>query len=182
LNSVDLPLPENQILATALATQLRAALSELTIHSFPDEESYVRIDTPVLIGPDSESLQRVAAVATAAESPYFILEKIRHGDRDVEASAPQVAHLRARTPVLVDDIISTARTMIKTLAHLKHAGQPAPVCMAVHAVMAGAAYEELRTAGAAEVVTCNTILYPSNAIDATPLIADAILALDLGAR
>jgi ribose-phosphate pyrophosphokinase len=150
------------------------------VHAAPLLSKWIqnRIDAPVLIGPDSESLQWVAEVATAAQSPYVILEKIRHGDRDVEVSVPQVAHLRARTPVLVDDIISTARTMIETITHLKHAGLPAPVCVAVHAVMAGAAYKDLLAAGATEVVTCNTILHPSNAIDVMPLIADAVRALN----
>jgi ribose-phosphate pyrophosphokinase len=37
----------------------------------------------VLIGPDSESEQWVAAVASAAATPFTVLEKIRHGDRNV---------------------------------------------------------------------------------------------------
>ena len=81
------------------------------------------------------------------------------------------------TPVLIDDIISTGRTMIETIAHLQRAGLPAPVCVGVHAVMAGTAYTDLITAGAAVVATCNTIAHASNAIDVTPLLADAVRAL-----
>lgn len=41
------------------------------------------IEKPLIIGPDSESKQWVAAVASDAEAPYRVLEKVRHGDRDV---------------------------------------------------------------------------------------------------
>lgn len=136
-----------------------------------------RVNSPLLIGPDSESVQWVTAVAAAADAPCLVLEKTRYGERDVRISVPQVERWRARTPVLVDDIISTGRTMIETIAHLKHAGLPAPVCMGVHAVMAGTAYADLMAAGTAEVVTCNTIAHASNAIDVMPLIADAVRAL-----
>jgi ribose-phosphate pyrophosphokinase len=38
-------------------------------------------------------------------------------------------------PILVDDIISTARTMIETVGHLKNAGMKQPVCIGIHPVM-----------------------------------------------
>lgn len=64
--------------------------------------------------------------------------------------------------------------MIETLAHLKRAGLAAPVCLGVHAVFADRAYEDRLAAGAARVVTCNTIPHPSNAIDLSEQIAAAI--------
>ena len=83
------------------------------------------------------------------------------------------AGTHARTPVLVDDIISTARTMIETGGHFHCAGLAPPVCIGVHAVFAADACEALR-AGAARVVTCNTILHTSNAIDVEDLLASPL--------
>ncbi len=293
MNTVVVPLPGNMALATSVAAQLGATLGELTVHTFPDKETYVRLDTPVtgrevimvctldrpdekflplaftasaakqlgaarvgliapylgylrqdtrfksgegitsatfggllsqavdwivtvdphlhryralseiyaipchvvhaapllaqwiktrismplLIGPDSESLQWVSAVAAAADAPYLVLEKTRYGDHDVRIAVPHVERWRARTPVLVDDIISTGRTMIETIIHLKRAGLCAPVCLGVHAVMAGNAYENLLAAGAAERVTCNTISHASNGIDVSSVIAAALPTL-----
>ena len=79
--------------------------------------------------------------------------------------------------MLADDIISTGHTLLETIAHLKRAGLPAPVCIGVHAVMAQSAYANLLATGVAEVVTCNTITHASNGIDVMPLIADAVRAL-----
>lgn len=135
------------------------------------------VNSPLLIGPDAESEQWVAAVAHAAGAPYVILQKIRHGDHDVEISVPEVERWRACTPVLVDDIISTAHTMMETVAHLHKAQLAAPVCIGVHAVFAGDAYEKLLASNVACVLTCHTIPHVSNAIDLSDLLAEAALAL-----
>ena len=132
------------------------------------------VERPLLVGPDAESEQWVQAVAGDAGAPHVVLQKIRRGDRDVEVSVPDVERWRSHTPVLVDDIISTARTMIETVRHLARAGLPRPICVGVHAVFADGAYEQLLAAGAERVVTCNTIAHPSNAIDVVALLAQGI--------
>lgn len=81
---------------------------------------------PVLVGPDQESEQWVAQVATGAGCPYTVLSKVRSGDREVAVSLPDAAQLAGRTPVLVDDIVSTARTMIAAVERLKAAASPRP--------------------------------------------------------
>ena len=128
------------------------------------------IKNPVLIGPDSESMQWVSEVARQADAPFLILEKKRRGDKDVEVSVPEVEKYLERTPVLVDDIISTAHTMLETITHLKKAEMKPPTCIGIHGIFADDAYEKLVQAEA-EIITCNTILHPSNKIDLTRLIA-----------
>ena len=132
------------------------------------------VKDPVLIGPDSESEQWVSVVARDADAPFTVLEKTRLGDSDVRVTVPHVERYTDRMPVLVDDIISTARTMIETVGHLKTMGLQAPWCIGTHGVFAGTAYEDLIAAGAARVITCNTITHPSNAIDVSSLVVPAL--------
>lgn len=132
------------------------------------------IERPVLVGPDSESWQWVSDVAARAKAPFTVLEKTRRGDRDVEVSVPEIDRWRDHTPVLVDDIISTGRTMIETVGHLKRLGLPPAVCIGVHGVFAGEAFAELQRSGASRIVTCNTIPHESNAIDLTPELEAAL--------
>jgi len=141
-------------------------------HAAPLLSAWIRANVrdPLLIGPDSESAQWVAAVADGAGAPYTVLRKKRLGDRAVRVS-PLPAGDRARTPVLIDDIVSTAQTMIETVGHLRRARYKPPVCVAVHAIFADGAYESLVRAGAAQIVTCNTVPHPSNAIDVGDLLA-----------
>ena len=132
------------------------------------------VDTPVLIGPDSESEQWVSQVAAGAKCPFVVLQKQRYDDRRVEVSVPDADRLRGRTPVLIDDIVSTARTMIAAVEHLIKAELASPVCVGVHAIFAGTAYEDLLRSGASRVVTCNTIAHRTNMIDVHPLVAAQI--------
>lgn len=146
------------------------------IHAAPLVSDWIRqsVVNPIIIGPDSESEQWVSKVAAAANAPFLVLEKVRHSDHEVEVSKPVVVAYQGYTPVLVDDIISTAHTMIETVGHLRVAGMAAPVCIGVHPVFAGSAYDDLIVAGAAQVISCNTIQHPSNRIDVTDMLAMAI--------
>lgn len=132
------------------------------------------VPRPALLGPDSESAQWVTAVASAAAAPYQVLRKIRTGDREVEISLPDIDALRGRTPVVVDDIVSSGNTMLATLAHLRALGLPPAVCVAIHAVFADGAYEALRAAGAARIVSTDSIAHSSNGIGLAAPIAAAV--------
>lgn len=160
----------------------RSSLSEIysipniIIHAADYISSWIKnnIHNPVLIGPDSESEQWVSEVAKNANAPFIILQKIRHGDNNVEVSVPEIEKYKSYTPVLVDDIISTARTMIETVGHLNKAAMKPPVCIGVHGIFAGNAYDELIKSGVEKIVTCNTIPHKSNEIDLTDAIALSI--------
>jgi len=161
------------------------SLSELygiptrTVSAMPVIIDWLRheVRQPLLIGPDRESTQWVAAVAAELNAPYLVLDTIRHGDNAVEIVMPELAGWIGHTPVLLDDILSTAQTMITAVRQLKQHGLPDPVCVAVHPILVGDALSGLLAAGAARVVSCNTIAQPSNAIDVMPLIAAAVRTL-----
>lgn len=131
------------------------------------------VSRPLIVGPDEESKQWASGVAAAAAAPHVVLSKVRRGDADVVATLPDLSSHRGRTPVLVDDIISTGHTMIAAIQLMRQGepGLPAPVCIGVHAVFAAGAYEQIRNAGAARVVTTNSVPHPSNGIDVVPAIA-----------
>ena len=132
---------------------------------------------PLIVGPDSESEQWAAEVAAACAAPHAVMRKMRLGDRRVEIEAPPLAQWKERTPVLLDDIISSARTMALATTKIREAGLGAPVCVGVHGIFSPDALAVLREAGAARVVTTNTIAHETNAVDVSPLVARAIDSL-----
>lgn len=134
------------------------------------------VTRPLVIGPDGESEQWAARVAEAAGCPYEVLTKERFGDRDVQVSVPHVAAYLEHTPVLVDDIISTGRTMQQAARQLQDAGLCAPVCIGVHGIFAEGALQEMQAAGL-RVVTSNSIPAPGEQIDLAPLLAEGLRAL-----
>jgi len=154
------------------------------VYSIPTEVAHaaqaiagwVRHHVPraILVGPDAESAQWVTAVAALCDAPSVVLEKTRRGDRDVAVSAPTLDGWRDRTPVIVDDIISTGRTMIEATTQVLRAGGSPPICIGIHAVFAGPSHAELLAAGAAEIVTCDTIAHATNQIGVGDAIAQAV--------
>lgn len=135
---------------------------------------------PHVVGPDEESEQWVRDVATRAGCPYSVLRKERRGDRSVAIALPDTQALQGRTPVLVDDIVSSGRTMATAVRELRARGLAAPVCIAVHPLFADDAAELLGAAGAARIVSCNTLPHPSNTIDVTPVLAAAVRGIARG--
>lgn len=155
------------------------SIPTVNVHAAPAIAAWVRqrVEAPVFIGPDVESQQWVADVATRIGAPYVALEKVRRGDRNVSVSAPDLDDHADKTPVIVDDIVSTARTMIETVGHLRELETADPICIGVHAIFADDALSALRDAGAAQIATVNTIPHQTNAIDVAPLVADGYRAL-----
>ena len=128
---------------------------------------------PLIVGPDAESAQWVTAIAADVPCPYAVLSKHRLGDREVDIAKPNMDIWRARQPILVDDIISSAATMIEAARLLAELGMPKPICVGIHGLFAERAYERLMK-GVAHIATTNTVPHESNEIDLGPLIAGAV--------
>lgn len=133
------------------------------------------VESPLLIGPDEESLQWVKEVA--GKFPYIVLKKVRYEDGHVEITWPEIGDLGTRVPVLIDDIISSGSTMLQAIRHLKDHGMSSPFCMAIHPVFSGNSYQELQNIGVKGIITCNSILHPSNQIDLAPLLTQALKSI-----
>ena len=159
------------------------ALSEIysipnrVIHATDLIADYIRhhINQPLVIGPDSESEQWANAVAERAGCDAIVLNKIRRGDHDVEVSLPQLENYPNYQPILIDDIISTGRTMIKAAENIVNLKGKPPICIGVHGVFAEGALSEMQEADIAQILTCNTIAHSTNAIDVIELLAAAVI-------
>jgi len=138
-----------------------------TIHAAPFIADWIlkNIKNPVIIGPDHESKQWVKKVANNAHAPYIVLNKLRPGDTEVKETIPDMRKYEGYTPVILDDIISTGKTMINAIKNLVKMRVEPPICIGVHAVFAAGAYEEMMAEGAKEIITCNTIKHSTNKID-----------------
>lgn len=160
----------------------RASLSEIysianaVVTAAPAIAQWIaqNVAKPLIVGPDAESEQWASEVAAACGAPHAVMSKTRLGDRKVEIQAPPLSQWQDRTPVLLDDIISSARTMALAAKRIREAGLHAPVCVGVHGVFSPDALPALRDAGAARIVTTNTIAHETNGIDVSALVAREI--------
>lgn len=154
------------------------SISSTVVHATSSIAQWIKnnIKQPLIVGPDSESEQWAKTTAEIVDCPYIVLQKERMGDRNVLVSDPKAGHYKDHIPVLIDDIISTGKTMIKTAEALIKNGLSAPVCIGVHALFSDDAYNEMKQADINNIVTCTTVPHESNAIDIASLLATAILA------
>lgn len=133
----------------------------------------IHVRNPVIIGPDGESAQLAEKIARQAGAPWTVFSKERRGDRQVRVSAPSLKDAIGRTPVLVDDIVSSGATMLQAIRILTSLDFVPAYCLAVHGLCSARTARQLmnRTAG---FVTCNTVRSATAALDVAPLIADAL--------
>jgi ribose-phosphate pyrophosphokinase len=127
----------------------------------------------VLVGPDAESRQWVEQVAQASGLDYVVASKERLGDREVKVTLPAYDYNNRRA-ILVDDVISSGKTLMETAARLRLAGASAVSAICTHALFAAGAETGMAEAGIQPVWSSNSIPHPSNCIDLTPLLAEAI--------
>lgn len=145
-------------------------------HAAPVVANWIKdnISEPFLIGPDSESEQWVSSMANIIGCDYKSLTKKRYGDKQVEITLPIDLKLDQKTPVFVDDIISSGVTMITAIKQLKSMTVSKPYCIGIHAVFNEQTLTLLKEAGAKSVITCNTIPHQTNQIDVTSVLMPVI--------
>ena len=135
------------------------------------------VSDPVIVGPDAESTQWASSVAQHLGVPWTVLQKTRTGDRQVSVSLPDPQALRGRSPVIVDDIASSGRTLAEAVTALRSLTSQAVICVVVHALLAPDAESVIRSRGVARFVSTNTVAHATNAIDVVPLLAERIRLL-----
>ena len=128
----------------------------------------------ILVGPDSESRQWVAAVAAHADLPFLIAEKTRHGDREVDISLPEAGRVRGRRAVIIDDLISSGATICRMADLLIKAGAAGVEAVAVHVLADAPALDAMAQAGVARIRSSSSIIHATNAFSLTPLFVAAL--------
>lgn len=137
-----------------------------------------KLDNPLLIGPDEESKQWVAAIAQRNQLDFHVARKVRFGDSDVQVTLP-VADYRGRHIVLVDDVVSTGHTLEAASRDLIPY-QPASInVMVTHALFVDDALERIKAAGVDQIWSCDSVIHPTNQIRLAKSLAQALIQLEI---
>jgi ribose-phosphate pyrophosphokinase len=109
-----------------------------------------------VVSPDAGGVERARFFAKKMEAALAIVDK-----RRVEMNVAEIMHVigdvNGRTCLVIDDLIDTAGTLVKTASALMENGATAVYACASHAVLSGAAVENISKSHFTEVVVTNTI-------------------------
>jgi len=134
-----------------------------------------RVPGALLLGPDEEALQWVAAAGAAHGLDHAVCHKQRLGDRDVRVALPDVP-LHGRAVVLMDDVASTGRTLVEAATAVLAAGAASVDVAVTHALFVGDAWAQLQAAGVRHVWSSDAVPHATAVVPITPLLAGAVRA------
>jgi ribose-phosphate pyrophosphokinase len=109
-----------------------------------------------VVSPDAGGVERARFFAKKVDAALAIVDK-----RRVEMNVAEIMHVigdvKSRTCLIIDDLIDTAGTLVKTAQALMDNGATQVYACASHAVLSGPAVENIRNSVIKEVVVTNTI-------------------------
>ena len=109
-----------------------------------------------VVSPDAGGVERARFFAKKVDAALAIVDK-----RRVEMNVAEVMHVigdvDGRTCLIIDDLIDTAGTLVKTAQALMDNGATSVYACASHAVLSGPAVENIKNSVIKEVVVTNTI-------------------------
>jgi ribose-phosphate pyrophosphokinase len=126
----------------------------------------------LVIGPDMESEQWARVVAERITADYTILKKERHGDREVCISVD--LSLKGKKILLVDDMISTGKTLMGIISNLKAQGIERVDALVTHALLVEDALAILKKSGLSELIFTDTVPGRKAHVSVAPLIAKVL--------
>ena len=109
-----------------------------------------------VVSPDAGGVERARFFAKKMDSALAIVDK-RRVDINVAEVMHVIGDVSGRTCLVIDDLIDTAGTLVKTANALIENGAVAVYACASHAVMSGPAVENISKSCIREVVVTNTI-------------------------
>ncbi len=137
----------------------------------------------VVVAPDLGAARLADRYARAWNLPVAMVHKTRVTGEDVEVRGI-TGEVEGRTPVIVDDMISTGATIAAALAALRAAGCRAPATVvATHALLVGDAVRRLRNVGLHRLIVTDTVAIappaglPLEVVSVAPLVAEAVRRL-----
>jgi ribose-phosphate pyrophosphokinase len=136
-------------------------------------------DDSVVVAPDLGAVKLAREYSRLLRVPMAFVHKTRL-DGDTVKAHEVIGDVRGRTPLVIDDMLSTGGTLEAAVAALRAAGAVDPIAVAVtHALCVGRAAEILPALGLARLLATDTVT-PARALAAlevtsvAPLIAAAI--------
>jgi ribose-phosphate pyrophosphokinase len=109
-----------------------------------------------VVSPDAGGVERARFFAKKLDVPLAIVDK-RRIDVDVSEVMHLIGDVRGRTTLIIDDIIDTAGTLVKTAEALLREGATQVYAACTHAVLSGPAIERIENSQITQVLATDSV-------------------------
>ena len=116
----------------------------------------VDIQDLIVVSPDAGGVERARAFAKRLHGELAIMDK-RRREANVAEVMNVIGDVRDRNALVVDDIVDTAGTLVKTAEALKDNGAKKIYACCTHGVLSGPALERIESSELEELVVTNTL-------------------------
>jgi ribose-phosphate pyrophosphokinase len=119
---------------------------------------FKKMQLPLLtvVSPDAGGVERARFFAKKMDAALAIVDK-RRTDMNVAEVMHVIGDVKGRTCLIIDDIIDTAGTLVKTAEALLNAGAAKVFACASHPVLSGEAIQRIARSKLEQVIVTNTI-------------------------
>ncbi len=137
----------------------------------------MRFDHALLLGPDGESEQWVSSIANSIGFDYVVGHKERSGDKSVEITLPEHDY-SAHPIVIIDDIVSTGRTLGKAAKLLQAASLQNIYAFVTHPLFCNDAEAHILKSGVKAIWSTDSINHRTSFVKLDTLFSTAVKALN----
>ena len=132
------------------------------------------LEKPYVLAPDDGAIPLAQTVSTALQSEYAWFEKSRDKVTGAVSTSGKDVDLKGRDAVIVDDVISTGKTIANTAQIAKKQGAKRVMAACAHLLLTGNAEQTLRAAGVEETIGTDSIEIRPQPVSIAPVLAEAL--------
>ncbi len=132
------------------------------LYAFPVLVNYfksVKLEKPVVVSPDAGGVERAKIMANALSADLAMVYKKRIFPNEI-AESILIGDVKGKDAIIIDDMVDTAGTLVKTVELLKEKGAKRIWAACTHPVLSGEAIERIKSSPLEALVVTDTITIP----------------------
>jgi len=132
------------------------------------------LEKPFVLAPDDGAIPLAQTASTALGTEYAWFEKSRDKVTGTISTSGRDVDLKGCDAIVVDDVISTGKTVANTAQIAKKQGARRVIAACAHLLLTGDAERTLKSAGVDQVFGTDSIETSSSPVSIAPVLAEAL--------
>jgi len=132
------------------------------------------LEKPYVLAPDDGAIPLAQTVSAVLKSEYAWFEKSRNKVTGAVSTSGKDVNLKGRDAIIVDDVISTGRTIANAAQIAKKQGAKRVIAACAHLLLTGNAEQTLKAAGVDENLGTDSIEIRPQPVTIAPVLAEAL--------